>query len=92
MENQEKAQGNAMLRLSALIVDKRNLVFLIVIIGLIFSAFSTNWVEVENELAEYLPDNSETRQGLDVMAEEYTTYGTAQIMVTNIDSAIMHEC
>lgn len=92
MENQEKAQGYAMLRLSALIVDKRNLVFLIVIIGLIFSAFSTNWVEVENELAEYLPDNSETRQGLDVMAEEYTTYGTAQIMVTNIDSAIMHEC
>ena len=31
-------------KLSTLIVDKRNLVFLIVIILLVFSAFSRNWV------------------------------------------------
>lgn len=70
--------------LAAFIVDKRSLIFLIVIIGFIFSAFLRNWVEVENSLREFLPDDSETRQGLDVMEEEFITYGTAQVMVANI--------
>lgn len=84
MAGHGKPKESGMLRLAAHIVDKRNLIFLIVIIGLIFSAFSTGWVEVENQLPEYLPGNSHTRQGLDVMAEQFTTYGTAQVMVTNI--------
>ena len=61
-----------------------NLFFLILIIGLIFSAFSTSWVQVENSLPEYLPDDSESRQGLDVMAEQFITYGTASVMVENV--------
>ena len=73
-----------MLTLSAAIVDKRNLVFLIVLIGLVFSVVSRNWVQVENELAKYLPPESETRQGLDVMAEQFTTFGTADVMVANV--------
>ena len=73
-----------MMRLAALIVDKRNLIFLVLIIGLIFSAFSTGWVEVENTLSEFLPDDSESSQGLGVMEEEFITYGTAQVMVANI--------
>lgn len=76
--------GNFMMTLAGVIVDKRNLIFLLVIIGFIFSAFSTGWIEVENDLKEFLPDNSESRQGLDVMAEQFTTYGTAQVMVANI--------
>lgn len=44
-------------KLSTFIVDKRNLIFLITIIGLIFSAFSRNWVQVENDLTFYLPDD-----------------------------------
>ena len=47
-------------KLSTLIVDKRNLVFLIVIILLVFSAFSRNWVEVESDLTYYLPEGSGT--------------------------------
>lgn len=70
--------------LAAFIVDKRSLIFLIVIIGFIFSFFSRNWVEVENNLREFLPDDSETRQGLDVMEDEFITYGSAQVMVANI--------
>ena len=73
-----------MMRLAALIVDKRNLIVLVLIIGLIFSAFSTGWVEVENTLSEFLPDDSESSQGLGVMEEEFITYGTAQVMVANI--------
>ena len=73
-----------MTKLAGFIVDKRNLFFLILIIGVIFSAFSTSWVQVENSLPEYLPDNSESRQGLDVMEEQFITYGTASVMVENV--------
>ena len=41
-------------------------------------------MSVENELAEYLPSTSETRQGLDLMEEQFTTYGSAKVMVANI--------
>ena len=73
-----------MTKLAGFIVDKRNLFFLILIIGVIFSAFSTSWVQVENSLPEYLPDDSESRQGLDVMEEQFITYGTASVMVENV--------
>lgn len=73
-----------MVRLATFIVDKRNLIFLLVIIGTIFTLFSRNWVIVENDLAAYLPSNSTTRQGLDIMEEQFTTFGTAQVMVANI--------
>lgn len=79
-----KQNENFMIRLASVIVDKRNLIFLLLIIGIIFSFFSTGWVEVENSLPEYLPENSESRQGLDVMEDQFITYGTAQIVVTNI--------
>lgn len=81
---QVKKEHNFMLKLATFIVDKRNLFFLITIIALIFSAFSRNWVEVENSLSFYLPEESETKQALDVMADQFTTYGTAQVMVANI--------
>ena len=83
MEQVKKEHG-FMLKLATFIVDKRNLFFLITIIALIFSAFSRNWVEVENSLSFYLPEESETKQALDVMADQFTTYGTAQVMVANI--------
>lgn len=72
-----KNEDGFMMKLVCFIVDKRNLFFLTMIIMIIFSAFSRNWVEVENDLASYLPDTSETRQGLDVMEEQFTTFGTA---------------
>lgn len=43
-----------------------------------------NWVNVENAMSAYLPDTTETRQGLDRMEEQFITYGTAKVMVTNI--------
>ncbi|MFR7745162.1 MAG: hypothetical protein ACLU3I_19415 [Acutalibacteraceae bacterium] len=43
-----------------------------------------NCVEVENGLTYYLPDDSETKLALNVMEEQFTTYGTAEVMVANI--------
>ena len=73
-----------MVKLSTFIVDKRNLFFLITIILVIFSMFSRNWVEVENDLTFYLPEDSETKKALNVMDGEFATYGTAEVMVANI--------
>ena len=83
MENQ-KPKGNAMEKLATFIVDKRNLFFLLYIFALIFSAVATGWVKVENDITTYLPDSTETRQGLTVMNDNFITYGSARVMVSNI--------
>ena len=84
MSNAEKNSSSFMEKVAAFIVDKRNLIFLLTIILLVFSFFSRSWVEVESDLTFYLPDNSETKQGLNIMDEQFVTYGTAEIMVANI--------
>ena len=73
-----------MIKLATFIVDRRNLLFLLFGIAIIFSVVAMNWVKVENSLAAYLPETTETRQGLDLMSEQFITYGTADVMVTNI--------
>ena len=78
------AKNNFMVKLATFIVDKRNLFFLLTVILLIFSGFSRNWVEVENDLTYYLPDSSDTKQALSVMEDQFITYGTAEVMVANI--------
>ena len=83
MEN-EKPKGNAMEKLATFIVDKRNLFFLLYIFALIFSAVATGWVKVENDITTYLPDSTETRQGLTVMNDNFITYGSARVMVSNV--------
>ena len=82
-EGNEQEAG-FMVKVATFIVDKRNLFFLIFAIAVAFSMISKNWVGVENSLTAYLPENSETRLGLALMEEEYITYGSAEIMVTNI--------
>ena len=86
-EDNKQAQPSGMLKLATFIVDKRNLFFLLLVIGILFSLVSRNWVEVENDLKAYLPASSETRQGLDVMEDQFITYGTAQVMVENVSLA-----
>lgn len=73
-----------MFKLASFIVDKRNLFFLLWIFLMIFSLFAGGWVKVENDITSYLPETTETRQGLTIMDEEFTTYGTASVMISNI--------
>lgn len=87
MDKEQKAKngGNqAMLKICGFIVDKRNLFFLLFGILIIFSAISRNWVHVENSMSHYLPDSTETKQGLDLMEQEFVTYGTCNVMVANV--------
>ncbi len=80
----EKRNEGFMTRVATLIVDKRNIIFILFIAMAIFSVFSRNWVEVDDDITNYLPENTETRYGLELMEREFTTYGTANIMVENI--------
>lgn len=80
----EKKDDSFMIKLSTLIVDKRKGFYLIFIMLIIFSILSMNKVKVNNDLTTYLPDTTETRQGINLMDEQFITYGTARIMVCNV--------
>ena len=74
-------------KLAAFIVDKRNLIFLLYVFALIFSIVAMSWVNVENDITTYLGEDTETRQGLTVMNDNFTTFGTARVMISNITYA-----
>ncbi len=80
----DKENDSGMKKVAAFIVDRRNLFFLIYAVALVFSLFSRNWVEVENDITTYLPDDTETRQGLTVMNDNFVTYGSARVMLSNV--------
>ena len=80
----EKKSGSFFVKLATFIVDKRNLFFLLYVFALVFCLFSMNWVEVENDVTTYLPEDTETRQGIDAMNANFTTFGSARVMVNNI--------
>ncbi len=71
-------------KVATTIVDRRNLLFLFFIILIVFSLFSMSWVEVEDDIVYYLDKDSNTRKGITIMDEEFTTFGMANIMVSNI--------
>ena len=80
-----KPQENSFIhKLATFIVDRRSLFFLLYGIAMVFSIFSMGWVQVENDVTTYLPEDTETRQGIDVMNNNFTTFATAKVMVSNI--------
>ena len=80
----EEKSGGFFVKLATFIVDKRNLFFLLYVFAFVFCIFSMNWVEVENDVTKYLPEDTETRQGIDAMNANFVTYGSARVMVSNI--------
>ena len=72
-------------RISEYIVNKRKAFMVFFILAAVFSVFSSSWVKVSNKLSDYLSESTKTKQGLDIMDENFTTFGTAKVMVNNID-------
>ena len=85
--DQAQEKPSFMIKVATFIVDKRNLFFLAFIIAIIFSLVAANWVSVENSLSAYLPETAETTKGLNLMEEQFVTYGSAKVMVANISYA-----
>ncbi len=78
-------------RIAGFIVDRRKGFYLVYILLIIFSLFSTNWVSVNNTITDYLAEETETRKGLTLMDDEFVTYATAEVMVDNIAYADAEE-
>ena len=84
MSNTQHEKPGFMLKLSGFIVKKRAFIFLFYIFAVVFSVIAMGWVYVENDVTVYLPEETETRQGLVVMNENFVASGMAQVMVSNI--------
>ncbi len=82
--NSSNNQVPFMEKLSAFIVDKRKAFYLIFILAIIYSIISIPKVNINNEISSYLPESTETRIGIKIMEEEFKTFGSAQIMISNI--------
>lgn len=81
----EKGKPKLLYRVAKFIVQKRNLFFFIFILACAFSFFGRSWTMVESEITAYLSEETGTRIGLDLMEEEFTTFGSAKVMLCNID-------
>ena len=84
-------QKSFMERVAGFIVGKRFLFILIFLALCIMAIFTSDSVHVDEDLTDYLPDDSETRQGLAIMEREFITYGDARVMVSNISYAKAEE-
>lgn len=83
-EKEKKKKGNIWLSLASFIVDKRKAIEILFVFAIIYSILSVNKVQVNQDITSYLPAESETRRGLNVMEDEFVTYGSARVMVSNI--------
>ena len=79
---------NILEAIATFIVDKRALIFFLYIAAIVFSCVSAGWVKVNNDITSYLPEDTETRQGIEVMADELATFGSARVMVTHVTYAL----
>ena len=73
-----------MTRLAKGIVAQRWLIVALFLAMIVFSVFSLRWVHVEEDVTAYLPVDAEAKVGLTIMEEEFTTLGTAKVMVENL--------
>lgn len=81
---EEKKEGNFWFTVASFIVDKRKAIEILFVFAIIYSIVSINKVQVNQDITSYLPAESETRRGLDIMEEEFVTYGSARVMVSNV--------
>lgn len=81
---EKSSERNIFKKVATVIVDKRPLFFLLYVFAIVFCLFSRNWVTVENDVTTYLPEDTETRQGLVAMNDNFVPVAMARVMVSNI--------
>lgn len=81
---EEKKKGNFWLAVATFIVNKRKAIMVLFVFAIIYSVLSVSKVQVNQDITSYLSDETETKRGLNVMDEEFVTYGSARVMVANV--------
>ena len=66
------------------IVKLRFIIIILFLAAAVYCILSMGKVRVSSDLTAFLPEDTETRQGLVIMQEEFTTYASANVMVSNI--------
>ena len=75
-----------MKKITDFIINKRYFILFLFIILTIVSAIGSSKVKINHDIAEYLPDTSETRIGMDIMEEKFagTETSTLNLMFENL--------
>ena len=83
-----------MKKLTNFIVNKKNYIIVLFIALIAYCIWGMGQVKIEYDITSYLPSNTDTKQALDIMEEEFVTFGTTKIMLRNIsfeDALALHD-
>ena len=70
-------------KISRQIVDKRAIIMIAFLAACVYCALSVGRVRVNNDITSFLPPDTDTRRGLTIMENEFTTYASANVMLAN---------
>ena len=84
MKQESSSKTNIMKYIATMIVKWRFLIFIVFLAAAVYCVLSLGKVRVNEDITAFLPDKTETRQGITIMEEEFTTYASADVMVSNI--------
>lgn len=73
-----------MKKIAEFIVKRRWIIFIIFIIFSAYCVYGTTQLNVEYSITAYLPENTDTRIAIDIMDEEFTTFGSSTVMIRNV--------
>lgn len=80
----KKENKNLLIKLGDFITNYRY-IFLTIFLGLfIFCFININNVKINDSIVSYLPDNTETKRGINIMEEEFGSLNTIKLMINNI--------
>ena len=69
------------------IVSFRMVIFILFGLAAVFCVLSMGRVRINSDLTAFLPPEAETRKGLTIMNDEFVTFSSAQVMVSNVTYA-----
>lgn len=77
-----------MKRIAQFIVEKR-LIFVLIFVGLIaYCIFGITKIRVEYDITTYLPENTDTKQAIKIMDEEFASMGSATVMIRDVQADV----
>lgn len=74
-----------MKKIAQFIVNKRLFIAIVFIAVIAYCIYGITRVEVEYDITAYLPSDTDTAQALKIMDEEFADFGSATVLVKNID-------
>ena len=90
-KNPQVSKPDVMKMVATGIVNARFAILAVFAIVCVYCFLSIGKVKVNNDLTAFLPDTTQTRKGLTIMEKEFTTYATADVMISNITCQIAQD-